>query len=64
MGFYILTTEVKVSTALYWPHSCAPLLQHKLDSEQFKKQNKKPKRKKDGKSPVDLAQMSTTLAIR
>lgn len=61
-GFYILTTEVKVSTAWYWPQSCAPLLQHKLDSEQFKKQNKKPERKTDEKSPVDLAQMPTTVA--
>lgn len=47
--------EVKVSTAQYWPHSCATLLQHKLDSEQFKKQNKKHKQKKDEKSAVDVA---------
>lgn len=63
-GFYILTTEVKGSTAQYWPHSCATLLQHKLDSAQFKKQNKKHKRKNDEKSAVDLAQMRITLAIR
>lgn len=53
-----------MSTARGWPHSCASPLQHKLDSEQLKKQNKKHKRKKDGKSLVDLAQMPITLAIR
>lgn len=63
-GFYILTMEVKESTARYWPRSCASLLQHKLNSEQFKKQNKKHKRKKDEKGPLDLAQMPITLAIR
>lgn len=56
--------EAEVSTAQYWPRSCATRRQHELDSEQFKKQNNKHKRKKDGKSPVDLAQMPITLAIR
>lgn len=62
--FYILTMEVQVSTAWYWPCSCASPLQHKLDSEQLQKQNKKHKRKRAGKSSVDPAQMSIALAIR
>lgn len=44
-GFYILTTEIKVSTARFWPRSCASLLQ-----EQFKNKTKNPRGKRMGRA--------------